>query len=111
MVILGVDSHKHSHTVVAVDGTGRKLAEKTVAATTRRPPRARPLGRAASASGRFALEDCRHLSRRLERDLLLAGEAVIRVSPKLMAGARRSSSRTRQERSHRRPGGRPGGAP
>ena len=38
----------------------------------------------------FALEDCRHLSRGLERDLLLAGERVVRVAPKLMAGARRS---------------------
>ena len=39
---------------------------------------------------RWALEDCRHLSRRLERDLVAAGEAVVRVPPKLMAGARRS---------------------
>src|SRR5207248_6973615 len=35
-----------------------------------------------------ALEDCRHLSRRLEADLLRAGEVVVRVSPRLMAGAR-----------------------
>ena len=34
MVILGVDSHKRTHTVVAVEATGRKLAEKTVAATS-----------------------------------------------------------------------------
>jgi transposase len=39
----------------------------------------------------WALEDCRQLSRRLESDLLRAGEAVLRVPPKLMAGARRSS--------------------
>jgi len=39
----------------------------------------------------WAIEDCRHLSRRLEADLLRAGERVVRVPPRLMAGARRSS--------------------
>jgi transposase len=89
MVIIGADLHKRTHTLVAVDELGRKLAERTLAATTaghlellrwvaRFPER------------RFALEDCRHLSRRLEADLLRAGEAVVRVSPRLMAGARRS---------------------
>ena len=33
MVVIGVDSHKRTHTVVAVDEAGRKLAERTVAAT------------------------------------------------------------------------------
>jgi transposase len=90
MVVIGVDSHKRTHTVVAVDGTGRKLAEKTVNATS-----AGHLGLVRWA-GRFsdhswALEDCRHLSRRLSTDLLVAGESVVRVPPKLMAGVRRSS--------------------
>jgi transposase len=43
---------------------------------------------------RWAIEDCRHLSRRLSTDLLVAGEAVLTVPPKLMAGARRGA-RTR----------------
>jgi transposase len=46
--------------------------------------------RAQAGTRRWALEDCRHLSRRLERDLLTAGETVRRVSPRLMAGARRT---------------------
>jgi len=90
MVVIGADLHKRSHTLVAVDETGRKLAEKTLGAT--------PAGHlevrrwAAQWPARtFALEDCRHLSRLLERDLLRAGERVVRVPPKLMAGARRSS--------------------
>jgi transposase len=37
---------------------------------------------------RWAVEDCRHLSRGLERDLLAAGEVIVRVPPKLMAHAR-----------------------
>jgi transposase len=38
----------------------------------------------------FALEDCRHLTRRLEGDLLAAGQRVIRVPTRLMADARRA---------------------
>jgi len=38
-----------------------------------------------------AVEDCRHLSRRLEADLLAAGEQIVRVPPKLMAHARDSA--------------------
>ena len=37
---------------------------------------------------RWAVEDCRHLSRRLEADLLRAGEVIVRVPPKLLAHAR-----------------------
>jgi transposase len=38
---------------------------------------------------RWAVEDCRHLSARLERDLLAAGQVVVRVPPKMMAEQRR----------------------
>jgi transposase len=37
------------------------------------------------------VEDCRHLSRRLERDLLGVGERIVRVPPKLMAHARKGA--------------------
>jgi transposase len=90
MVILGADLHKRWHTVVAVDAsTGRKLDEKTIQAT---PDGHLELCRWAARfpERRWALEDCRHLSRRLEADLLRSGEAVVRVPPKLMAGVRRS---------------------
>lgn len=89
MVILGADLHKRSHTVVAVDGQGRKLAEITVAAS---PEGHLELRRWAARfpERQWALEDCRHLSRRLEADLVRAGEPVVRVPPKLMAGVRRS---------------------
>jgi transposase len=42
----------------------------------------------------WAIEDCRHLSARLERDLLTAGQQVVRVPPKMMAQVR-ASARTR----------------
>jgi len=90
MIVIGIDSHKRSHTAVATDGTGRKLAEKTVAAVSAgHLELVRWAGRFAERT--WALEDCRHLSRRLSTDLLVAGERVIRVPPKLMASARRSS--------------------
>ena len=73
---------------------GRKLAETTVPASPAATSRC-CAGRRRWPERRWALEDCRHLSRRLERDLLRAGEAVVRVPPKLMAGARRSSARSR----------------
>jgi len=89
MVIIGADLHKRSHTVVVVHEHGRRLAERTVAAT---PAGHLTLMRWPEGLGerRWALEDSRQLSRRLERDLLTAGETVVRVPPKLMAGARRS---------------------
>lgn len=85
---IGVDSHKRTHTFVAVDEVGKKIAERTLPATTeghldalawaeRWPER------------RWAIEDCRHLTRRLESDLLAGGEAVVRVPTRLMASERR----------------------
>src|SRR3954449_10525178 len=38
----------------------------------------------------WALEDCRQLTRWLERELLAAGEELVRVPPKLMAPERRA---------------------
>jgi transposase len=88
MVTIGADSHKRSHTFVAVDEVGKKLAERTVPATSEGHLDA--LEWAERWPGRsWAIEDCRHLTRRLESDLLAAGEAVVRVPTRLMAGERR----------------------
>jgi len=88
MLILGVDAHKRTHTVVVTDATGKQVGVKTLGTTTADHLE---LVRWADRHGNercWAVEDCRHLSRRLERDLLAASEAIIRVLPKLMAGAR-----------------------
>lgn len=89
MVVLGADLHKRSHTIVVIDETGRKLAEKTISATDEGHLDLRRWA-AQWPDRRWGLEDCRHLSRRLDAELVRAGESVVRVSPKLMAGARRS---------------------
>ena len=88
MVVVGVDAHKRTHTLVAADDVGRELASKTVAATPEGHLEAVEWA-ARWPERKFALEDCRHVTRRLERDLLAAGEAVVRVPTRLMAGERR----------------------
>lgn len=88
-VILGIDAHKRTHTVVAIDEAGRQLGTKTTQTTTTAAHL--ELVRWADRFGeerRWAVEDCRHLSRRLEADLLAAGEELVRVPPKMMAHAR-----------------------
>jgi len=89
MVVLGADLHKRSHTIVVIDATGRQLAEKTIPATDTGHLELRRWA-AHWPERTWGLEDCRHLSRRLDAELVRAGESVVRVSPKLMAGARRS---------------------
>jgi len=89
MVIIGADLHKRTHTAVAIDENGRKLGQRTVGATPEGHLELLEWGRGLG-DHRWALEDCRHLSRRLEADLVRAGESVVRVPPRLMAGVRRS---------------------
>ena len=88
MVIIGADLHKRTHTAVAIDEAGRKLGQRTVGATPEGHLELLDWSRG-FGERRWALEDCRHLSRRLEADLVRSGESVVRVPPKLMAGARR----------------------
>lgn len=90
MVMIGTDSHKRTHTVVAVDDVGRRLGVKTVR-TNSEGHLELVRWSAQFDEVTFALEDCRHLTRRLEADLLAAGCRVVRVPTKLMAGARRAA--------------------
>lgn len=95
VTVVGVDVHKRTHTAVVVDPVGRQLGVRTVSATD--AGHRQLLGwvlREYGTEVEFAIEDCRHVSTRLERALLGAGQVVLRVPPKLMAGAR-SSARTR----------------
>jgi transposase len=91
MIVIGVDVHKQSVTAVAVDEAGRMVDETTI------PVGSGELLGWASALGAerlWALEDCRQLTRWLERQLLNLGEELVRVPPKLMAPERRAG-RTR----------------
>jgi hypothetical protein len=90
MMVIGVDPHKLSHTAVAVDELGRKKAQKTVRARRDGHRELIAWARQACPDGRtWAVEDVRHVAGGLVRELLAAGEAVVFVPPKLMAGQRR----------------------
>jgi transposase len=90
MIVVGLDVHKHSLTAVALDELGRTVAARSG------PVDAQILGWASGleAERLWALEDCRHVTRTLERALLRAGERLVRVPPRLTAPQRRRS-RTR----------------
>lgn len=95
MVVVGADVHKRTHTFVAVNEVGGQLGQLTVAATGAGHEKALRWAHAAyGCEVVWAIEDCRHLSARLERDLLTAGAQVVRVPPKMMAEHRRTA-RTR----------------
>lgn len=94
MVVIGIDAHKRTHTAVAVDANGAELAVRTVRANAAGHLELVRWAHGLGDERRFGVEDCRHLTGNLERDLLGAGETVVRVPPKLMAAARQSA-RTR----------------
>ena len=93
VVVVGVDVHKGTHSAVAVDDVGRQIGQRTVRATDAGHRQLLRWARREFAERRveFAVEDCRHVSTRLERALLAAGQAVVRVPPKLMAGDPRAA--------------------
>lgn len=91
MIVIGLDVHKHSVTAVAIDEAGRQVGEKLIeVGSTELPDWANELG----AERLWAVEDCRQLTRWLERQLLGLGEDLVRVPPKLTVPERRAG-RTR----------------
>jgi transposase len=94
VITIGIDPHKHTHTAAAVeDATGQFLDELTVPATDAGAERLHAWA-SALAEGeelRFALEDVRNVSGRLERFLLAQQELVLRVGTRLMAGTRKTA--------------------
>jgi len=91
MIVIGLDVHKQSVTAVAIDEAGRPLGEHVVMVGSDEL-----LGWAVALSDQrlWAVEDCRQLTRWLERQLLAAGEELVRVPPKLTVPERRAG-RTR----------------
>jgi transposase len=90
MIVIGADTHKRSHALAAVDGgTGAVVCQQQIAADDGGHLRALRWARGLDGERVWALEDCRHVSRRLEQALIAAGERVVRVPPKLMGVSRR----------------------
>jgi transposase len=90
MMVIGVDTHKSSHALAAVVAeTGVLVAGRQIAASTDGHRQALRWARELDSERVWAIEDCRHVSRRLEQALLAAGERVVRVPPKMMGQSRR----------------------
>src|SRR5919108_3164789 len=90
MIVIGADTHKRSHALAAADGgTGAVVGERSIRADDAGHLTALRWARELGEERVWAIEDCRHVSRRLEQALIAAGERVIRVAPKLMGESRR----------------------
>jgi transposase len=95
MIVIGADTHKRSHALAAVDeGTGRVRGQREIEADEPGYLAAVRWARGLDEERVWAIEDCRHVSRRLEQALLAAGERVVRVAPHRM-GASRKGERER----------------
>jgi transposase len=92
MIVIGADTHKDTHTAVAVFASSGQIAGE-LTAPARKPGFAQHLdwARDLDAERVWAIEDCRHVSGGLERFLVESGERVVRVAPKLMGQSRKGS--------------------
>jgi transposase len=94
MIVIGADTHKRSHMLVAVDGqTGAVRGQLAIAASDDGALDALRFAAGLEAERVWAIEDCRHVSARLEAALIAAGERVIRVPAAVTGQARRVSRR------------------
>jgi transposase len=94
MIVIGVDAHKRTHTLVALDAvTGASRGQTTIQASDDGALNALRFAAGLDGDRVWAVEDCRHVTARLERALLGAGERVIRVPPGL-TGESRKATRT-----------------
>lgn len=75
MVTVGGDCHKKTHTLVAVEESGKQIAQLTVAATEAGHLKSRRWA-AQWGERRWALEDCRPFTRRLESELLVCRQII-----------------------------------
>lgn len=90
MIVIGADTHKRSHALAAVDeGTGRVCGQREIDADEPGHLAAVRWARELDEERVWAIEDCRHVSLRLEQALLAAGERVVRVPPHRMGASRR----------------------
>jgi transposase len=91
MIVIGVDTHKRSHRLVALDAvTGVTRGQLTIPASDAGTLDALRFAGELDVERVWAVEDCRHVSGRLERGLAASGDRVIRVAPGLTETSRRA---------------------
>lgn len=92
MIVIGVDAHKRTHTLVALDAaTGADRGQATIQASDDGALDGLRFAAGIDEDRVWAIEDCRHVSSRLERALLGAGQRVVRVPPSLTGPSRKAS--------------------
>ena len=92
MIVVGVDAHKRTHTLVAIEaGTGELRGQLTVAASDGGSIEALRFVQQLDEERVWVIEDCRHVSGRLEQALITLGERVIRIPPAWTVDARRAA--------------------
>src|SRR6516165_2272775 len=90
MIVIGADTHKGSHALAAVEeGTGKVRGSRQIKADGPGHLAAVRWARGLDEERVWAIEDCRHVPRRLEQALLAAGERVVRVPPHRMGASRK----------------------
>src|SRR5450755_4391012 len=90
MIVIWTDTHKYKHALAAVDeGTGRVRGSREIDADDAGHLAAVKWARGLDGERVWAIEDCRHVSRRLEQALIAAGERVVRVAPHRMGVSRK----------------------
>jgi len=91
MLTIGVDAHKRVHAAVAIDGSGHEV-DRWRGGTT--PADATDLAAWAAAldpDHRWGIEGSHQYGQVLAQQLVLGGESVVEVNPRLTAGMRRGS--------------------
>ena len=75
MIVLGADTHKRTHALAAVEtGSGVVCGQRSITADEPGHLAALRWARELDEERVWAIEDCRHVSRRLELALVAAGE-------------------------------------
>jgi Transposase len=87
-----VDMHKRNHMLVAVDGqTGAPAGQRAIAASHAGSLDALRFAAGLGQEQVWGIEDCRHVSARLEAASIAAGERVVPVSAAMTSQARKVS--------------------
>jgi hypothetical protein len=80
MIVIGADTHKRSHTLVALDATtGMTRGQLTIPASDDGTLEALRFVGELDSERVWAVEDCRHVSGRLERGLVARGDRVVHI--------------------------------
>ncbi len=90
-IVLGVDGHKQSHTVVAIDPVGRRLDQLTFTNDPAGHAQAYAWACGLGTERTWGVENSGHLAHAFAQYVLSQGEKVLEVSPHLTGRQRRRS--------------------